>query len=108
MVAANFADKGIQQSRTTSNELTFHLSLSFRLDMSWERELKLEIHRTKIRNWDWDRILKGKFISGNRYFRLSFLKCWPYENERFAFISDRYIIKFKENVYEAKIKTELW
>jgi len=40
MVAANFADKGIQQSHKTSKELTFHLSLSFRMDtLSRERKL---------------------------------------------------------------------
>jgi len=58
MVAANFADKGIQQSHTTSKEQTFHLSFSFRMDtLSWERKLKLKIHRIKIRNWDWDGIM---------------------------------------------------
>ena len=76
--------------------------------LSWEMKLKLEINRTKKRKWFWDRVLKRKFIYGNRYFRLSFLKFWPYENEGFAFISDRYMIKFKETLYESKIKAELW
>ena len=31
-----------------------------------------------------------------------------YENEGFAFISDRCMIKLRETVYETKIKTELW
>jgi len=44
----------------------------------------------------------------NRYFRLEFLKCCPYENEGFAFISDRYTIKFTDTVYETKMKTEFW
>jgi len=32
MVTSNFADKGIQQLHTKKKELTFHLSLSFRID----------------------------------------------------------------------------
>ena len=32
----------------------------------------------------WDRILKRKIIYEIRYFRLLFLKCWPFENERFS------------------------
>jgi len=47
MVAANFADKGIQQSHTTKKEPTFNLSLSFRMGTSWERKLKLKIYRIK-------------------------------------------------------------
>jgi len=51
MVAANFADKGIQQSHTTSKELTFHFSFSFRMDtLSRGRKQKQVIHRIKIRN----------------------------------------------------------
>ena len=76
--------------------------------LSWEGKLKLEIHITKIRNWVWDRILKRKFIYGNRYYLLSILKRRPYENEWFAFISDCYMIKFTDIVYENKIKFELW
>jgi len=30
---------------------------------------------------------------------LSFLKCLSYENEGFAFISDRYMIKITETAY---------
>jgi len=109
MEAANFTDNVIQQSHTTSKELNFHIPLNFRTDnLSWERKLELEIHRTNIWNWDWDRILKRKFIYGNRYLRLTFLKYWPYENEGFAFISVHYISKFKETVYETWIKTEFW
>jgi len=59
MVAANFVGKEIQQSHTTNKELIIHLSLSFRLvKLSWERKLKLKIHRIKIRIWDWDLIPK--------------------------------------------------
>jgi len=58
MVVANFEDKGIQQSHTTNKQVTFHLSLSFGMDASWERILKLKIHRIKIRNWDWEIILE--------------------------------------------------
>jgi len=48
MVAADVADKGIQQIHTTSKELAFHLSLSFRMD-TWSRvgKLKLEITESK-------------------------------------------------------------
>ena len=34
------------------------------------------------------------FDNGNRYFQLVYLKFWPYENEGFAFISDRYTVKY--------------
>jgi hypothetical protein len=78
MVATNFVDMGIQQSYTTSKELTFHLSLSFRMDtLSWERKLKPKIRRFKIRNWVWDRILKRKIIYGKTLFRLSFWNVYP-------------------------------
>ena len=51
----------------------FSFILEFRMyASSWEIILQLEIHRTKIRNWDWDRILTRKCIYGNRYFRLQF------------------------------------
>ena len=33
---------------------------------------------------------------------------WPNENEGFAFISDRYTIKFTEPVYETEIQTQNW
>jgi len=64
MVASNVSIKGIQQSPTTSKELTFYFSLSFRSDTSWEKKMKLKIHRIKIRNWDLDRIVKPIFIYG--------------------------------------------
>jgi len=33
------------------------------------------------------------------------LKCLSYENEGFAFISDRYMIKITETAFETSIKT---
>jgi len=47
--------------------------------------------------------LERKFKYGNRNFQLAFLICWPYENECFAFISDRYTLKFTEPIYEPEI-----
>jgi len=37
MVAANFSDGGIQQSHTTSKELTFHLTFTFELTRCCEK-----------------------------------------------------------------------
>ena len=37
---------------------------------------------------------------------MAYLKCWPNEKYSFAFISDRYTIKFREPVYETDIQTE--
>jgi len=51
MVAANFSDKVIQQSYTTSKELPFHLTLSFGMDtLSRERKLEVEFQRFNLRN----------------------------------------------------------
>jgi len=49
-----------------------------------------------------------KFIYGNRYFQLAYLKRWPYENRCFAFISDRYTFKLTEPVYESEVQTRTW
>jgi len=51
--------------------------------------------------------MKCKFIYGNRYFQLEYLKFWPDENKGFAFISDRYTIAFTAQVYETEIQTQL-
>jgi len=47
MVAANFADNGIQQSHTTSKEMKFHLFFGFWIDTKWERKVKLKIAESK-------------------------------------------------------------
>jgi len=55
---------------------------------------------------DWERILENIYIyiywKGNSDCHF---KCLSYENEGFAFISDRYMIKFTETAYETSIKT---
>jgi len=60
------------------------------------------------KNCVYDGNLKRKFLYGIRYFLLAYLKFWPYENERFAFNSDRYTIKFTEPLYETELHTEVW
>jgi len=106
MVAANFDNKEIQQSHTTNKELTFQLSFSFRMDtFSWERKQKLKIHRIKLRNWDWGRILKRKFIYVKSISDCHFWNDFPIKMRGCAFNSDRYMIKFPENLYETSSKT---
>ena len=56
-----------------------------------------------IWNWDSDSTLERTFLYGNRYFKLAHLACLPYENERIAFISDRYTTNFTEPLFETDI-----
>ena len=108
MVVTNFADERIQQPHTTSKELTFQLYLCFWMDpLPWKGKLKLEIQRTKIRNWDWGRILKRKFFMENGISDCNIWNVVPKIMRVFIIISDYYIIKFTESVYESKLKTEL-
>ena len=39
---------------------------------------------------------------------MTFLKCWPYENDGFASISVRYTINITEPVYDIQIQTQFW
>ena len=39
---------------------------------------------------------------------MAYLKCWPEQNEGFAFISVRYTINFRESIYEIEIQTQPW
>ena len=47
--------------------------------------------------WRWD-----------PYSHLACLNSWPFENEGFSFISERYTIKSKETIYETGIQIEPW